>query len=121
MKTNKPTKYSHGILLSGIAAINLTMAVDKASAATVLVGGGSWMGGNGVNVYWNNGDCCCGWGYSYTVCPATGASVYTGCEFQCVELTQRLYTTRNWRCGSFGQNANGIYPNAGSYGLTANG
>jgi PA14 domain/Bacterial Ig-like domain (group 3)/Ig-like domain from next to BRCA1 gene/CHAP domain len=68
---------------------------------SVIVAGNTWLGGKGVDVHWNNNDCCCDYGSSYTVCPSTGASVYTGCEWQCVELPQRLYTTLGWHCGAW--------------------
>jgi hypothetical protein len=68
---------------------------------SVIVAGSTWLGGKGVDVHWNNNDCCCGYGSSYTICPGTGSSVYTGCEWQCVELPQRLYTTLGWHCGSW--------------------
>jgi len=68
---------------------------------SVIVASNAWMGGLGVDIHWNSNVCCCGWGSSYTICPSSGQSVYTGCEWQCVELPQRLYTTRGWHCGAW--------------------
>src|SRR5437016_3417390 len=87
-----------------IALATSSYSAHAQAGGSVIVAANAWLGGNGVDVHWNAGDCCCGWGNSYTICPSTGASVYTGCEWQCVELAQRLYTTRNWRCGNFSVN-----------------
>ena len=84
------------------AVAGMTSITAQAQApGSVIVAGSSWLGGKGVDVHWNNNDCCCGYGSSYTICPGTGSSVYTGCEWQCVELPQRLYTTLGWHCGSW--------------------
>src|SRR5881227_690424 len=82
------------LLFGVITALTAMITPDTAqSAGEVVVAGSSWMGGKGVDVR-NNADALNCWGSSYTVCPTSGQSVYTGCEWQCVELTQRLYTTR---------------------------
>ena len=86
--------------MAAVAAMT-SITTQGQTPGSVIVAGSTWLGGKGVDVHWNNNDCCCTYGSSYTICPGTGSSVYTGCEWQCVELPQRLYTTLGWHCGSW--------------------
>jgi hypothetical protein len=61
----------------------------------VLIAGTAWLGGQGVTVYSDGGD---------------GADGY----YQCVELINRLITTRGWSPAITGVNANGMYGQASS-------
>jgi hypothetical protein len=98
------------------AALGLALAATPHTASaqqswgSVLIGGGNWLQGQGVNVYWN-GTPACNTSYvggnSYTT--YNGTSYYTGLEYQCVELPQRLYTTKGWYLGSWGDNAFQFY------------
>jgi len=70
----------------------------SAHADTVIVPGGQWLGGTGVDVYKNI--------YSYpgpsSYLNRNGKTYYVGVKWQCVELAQRLYTALGWYLGSFG-------------------
>ncbi len=94
-------------VLLGAIALTLSVAPPAALAqsyawGTTLVGGANWMGGQGVNVYWNGTPNCnpnyVG-GNSYTT--YNGTSYYTGEQFQCGELPFRLYTTKGWYLGAW--------------------
>ncbi|WP_150107567.1 CHAP domain-containing protein [Pedosphaera parvula] len=89
--------------LGMVVAALMTVAGYSAhgQTATLIVHSNAWLGGLGVDIFNNAGVCCCGWGSSYTICPSSGQSVYTGCEWQCVEMPQRLYTVRGWHCGAW--------------------
>lgn len=102
-------------LVAAVLGLALAAAPHVASAqnepwGSVLVPGGNWLQGHGVNVYWNGTPTCnttyVG-GNSYTT--YNGTSYYTGLEYQCVELPQRLYTTMGWYLGSWGDNAYQFY------------
>src|SRR5439155_13465312 len=72
-----------------------------------------WLGGNGVNIYYNGANGASVWGNDYV------NGVYVGLEWQCVDLAGRLYNTRGWQNGAFYDNACDIYPHASTYGDAA--
>src|SRR5215468_881777 len=81
-------------IASGLCSIRLTWA-------TVTQQGTNWLQGIGADVHWNGHPRWDGTfvgGNSYTT--FNGVSYYTGLEFQCVELPQRLYTTLGWFLGT---------------------
>ncbi len=95
------------LLLVGAFALMPALLPSAALAqsypwGTTLVSGGTWMGGHGVNVYWNGTPTCnpsyVG-GNSYTT--YNGTQYYTGEEYQCGELPFRLYTTEGWYLGAW--------------------
>src|SRR4051812_23287507 len=86
------------IAISLLAIPNISKALNPGD---LLVAGSAWMGGNGVNVYWNAGDCCGTWGNSYTICPSSGVNTYCLWKWQCDELGNRLFVARDWYCGTF--------------------
>ncbi len=65
-------------LLPGLAQ---RASASATLADTVLVPGNQWLGGQGVDVHWNNNP---------------GIDSGYGTEWQCVELAQRLYNKRSW-------------------------
>lgn len=78
--------------------------------ATVTEPGANWLQGIGADVHWNGHPRWDGnfvGGKSYTT--NNGVGYYTGLEFQCVELPQRLYTTLGWYLGTWNDNANMFY------------
>jgi hypothetical protein len=62
----------------------------------VLVQGSEWLGGHGVDVYWNG-------------CSGCGSSTYGkyGWEWQCVELFERLINVEKWFEGNAGAGIEG--------------
>ena len=94
-----------------IAVIALMLAVPATASANparlkadycgrVLVSGGSWLGGSGVDAksnypYMGDGNNSCG-GWS-----TSNPTVQMGLGWQCVELAQRLYNVRGWYSGTF--------------------
>lgn len=113
------------LVLTALISFGFSTTVqDRASAAvppsnnrppcnTLLIGGGSWLGGQGVNVYSNapNNVPC----REYM---QQNSDQY-GWGRQCVELAQRLYNIKGWRGGVFAgvQNAYQIYDNASASGF----
>jgi hypothetical protein len=82
---------------AGKAPVSAAAAAGKGGGAylpagTLLIPGNAWLDGQGVNVYSDGGD---------------GADGY----YQCVELVNRLITTRGWS-PIIGGNANQLYPDA---------
>ncbi len=93
-------------LLPGLAQ---RASASATLADTVLVPGNQWLGGQGVDVHWNNNP---------------GIDSGYGTEWQCVELAQRLYNKRGWYAGThfkygvqYIQHAYQIYDNASSLGF----
>lgn len=64
----------------------LLLAAPPADADTILLSGKDWLNGQGVDVYAND----------------NGAH-------ECVELVNRLYSTRGWISGAWSGNANQMY------------
>ena len=68
-------------------------AVAPGACGSVLVSGGSWLGGGGVDVHSNGSDegtgVSCG-GNNYV------NGVFSGTQWQCVELVNRLYLSKGW-------------------------
>ena len=84
------------------------------AAQAVLVPGGQWMNGQGVDAYDNGGDPNNDFGAN------TIDGVYIGEKWQCVELPQRLYYVRGWRKSIFPvAAAYQIYDKAGDMGMEA--
>ncbi|HZV36792.1 MAG TPA: hypothetical protein VFB72_19600 [Verrucomicrobiae bacterium] len=85
-----------------LSIIPLAASAQSYPWGTTLINGSTWMGGHGVNVYWN-GTPNCNPGYvggnSYTT--YNGTQYYTGEEYQCGELPFRLYTTLDWYLGAW--------------------
>jgi Putative Ig domain/CHAP domain len=81
---------------------------------TVLVRGGEWLGGNGVDVISNGGIGCFNGATTTTVNSCTTTEKlgsFTAFTYQCVELFERLIYSRGW--GSLvGGNANQLFDNA---------
>ena len=104
------------VLVTFIIMLSVVFSSHSVQAATssnpfgyLLVSGNQWLGGRGVNVYWNNG-------------VFSGPSSGYGTEWQCVELAQRLYSQRGWYSGHIFPNtlhAFQIYDNARSLGFVA--
>lgn len=96
------------VLAGAVLALAVTGSPRVASAqislpwGTTLLAGDQWLGGQGVNVYWN-GTPTCNTGYiggnSYTT--YNGTQYYTGEQYQCGELPFRLYTTLDWHLGAW--------------------
>jgi hypothetical protein len=81
------------LAISLLTVPNISRALNPGD---ILVAGNTWLGGNGVNVYWNAGDCCGTWGNSTNTCPSSGKGVYCLWKWQCDELGNRLYVVRAW-------------------------
>ncbi len=68
-------------------------AVAPGACGSVLVSGSSWLGGGGVDVHSNGSDegtgVSCG-GNNYV------SGVFSGTQWQCVELVNRLYLSKGW-------------------------
>jgi hypothetical protein len=62
------------------------------ACGSVLLSGGSWLNGGGVDVYSNGSD------------EGTGASCAGGDHYQCVELINRLYQMKGWISGTWSGN-----------------
>ncbi|MDB6027940.1 MAG: N-acetylmuramoyl-L-alanine amidase [Verrucomicrobiales bacterium] len=86
------------IAISLLAVPNISQALNPGD---ILVPGTAWLGGKGVDVRWNAGDCCGTWGNSTNICPSSGQGVYCLWKWQCDELGNRLYVVRDWYCGTF--------------------
>jgi hypothetical protein len=91
-------------LLGGVATLNVVKAVPALASCsgthcdpqgTVELKGSDWLGGNGVNVYANNGSAGYDSGVNDSVMVGK-QSVQAGEEWQCVELINRLYLTEGW-------------------------
>ena len=95
------------LLIPAVAfALNASQSAALAQSypwGTVLVSSGSWMAGQGLDVYWNGTPNCnpsyVG-GTSYTT--YNGVNYYTGSQYQCGELVYRTYTTMGWWPGTWG-------------------
>ena len=97
-------------LLYSLLAILLCLSWTPADAQTPPAGwgnleiaGSNWMGGQGVNAYWNGAVSFFNQNLTYSDPNNTpyGQSINTGVKWQCVELPQRLYTERGWHKGVF--------------------
>lgn len=97
-KTSRVRSVSCAIAILLLALPNISHALNPGD---VIVPGSAWLGGQGVDVHWNAGDCCGTWGNSYTICPSSGQSVYCLWKWQCDELGNRLYVAKGWYCGTF--------------------
>jgi hypothetical protein len=80
---------------------------------TLELGGSSWLGGNGVDIY-SNGNSAANTSGNNCV-PVTGAaatsycgagSVWSGSKWQCVEMVNRLYLTQGWTTATWFGNGN---------------
>lgn len=99
---NKRQRFARGnrasVITLGISLVLLaaTQAYSHPTGfGNVLVAGGNWCQGQGVDVYWNGEVGYVSWEYNYV------NGVKVGMKWQCVELAQRLYTVRGWRSGLF--------------------
>lgn len=82
--------------------VPLAFAQHPAGFGNLMVSGGSWLGGQGVNAYSNGTSLYTS--YEYCTDPNStpyGASINTGMVWQCVELPQRLYTEQGWHKSLF--------------------
>lgn len=89
--------------LSGFG-VDAVSASPPSGFGNVVVSSGSWLAGNGVDVFSNGSSSyfCPNDGSSGINCSNYVGSTYVGIKWQCVELAQRLYTARGWHTGSFG-------------------
>ncbi len=101
MKTTKTFRVWSVLCAIAILLLAVPNISHALNAGDVIVPASAWLGGNGVDVHWNAGDCCGTWGNSYTVCPSSGQSIYCLWKWQCDELGNRLYVARDWYCGTF--------------------
>ncbi len=81
---------------------------------TVELAGSSWLNGNGVDVYANNGSAAYDSGVNDYINNSEGKSTLAGEEWQCVELINRLYLSKGWISGTWFGNGNQLYANAPS-------
>jgi len=72
-------------------------------AGTVELSGSAWLGGDGVNVYSNGANVGDDAGNDYV------NNVLAGEEWQCVELVNRLYLTRDWISQNWYGNGDQLY------------
>src|SRR5262249_51596120 len=81
------------IVFAGAVAGTASAPVNAAPAfGALVVHGGDWLGGAGVDIYSNGSTSYVSNSYS---APAVGM------KWQCVELAQRLYKARGWFGGIF--------------------
>jgi hypothetical protein len=78
--------------LAAATAAAATLAFVAPASAGVVVGGGAWLGGHGVDVCYPSDGGCAG-------NQAVGG--VPRAPWQCVELAQRLYTRMGWHDGYF--------------------
>src|SRR5437667_8499294 len=97
------------LLIESSVIVLLAASSDTALALNpgdVILYGSQWLGGNGVNIYYNGANGGSVWGNDYV------NGIYVGLEWQCVDLAGRLYNVRGWQNGAFYDNACDIYPHA---------
>lgn len=110
------------LLVAGFYVLIPGSSAVAATAVPPEVPGANWLSGHGVNVCYPIGTPCTG----TTVFPAENPRGTTPYNWQCEELTARLWSTLNWYSGNWTQNAYELYgglassqvtnhPNDGSY------
>ncbi len=117
----KKSKLSKVIAAVSLLVATMSLEMPNAEACTgthcdaqgtVELAGGSWLNGQGVDIYANQGDASFDSGvYDYVITPS-GQRVKTGEEWQCVELVNRLYLTRGWITDTWSGNGNQLFGNA---------
>ena len=114
------------ILVAAGALVAVTSTVSSgpayaSSCGTVLLGGGAWLGGGGVDVKSNGAQQGIGIGCSGRDANLMPSQLGNG--WQCVELAQRLYAARGWgpASGYFPNvnTADEIFAQAGAMGMVA--
>ena len=101
--------------MSAQADINNTRAD---AWGTLELSGSSWLGGSGVDVYSNGSttdfrDCNGNVVSTYSAaCKDSVNGQITGAKYQCVELVNRLYLTKDWISSTWTGNGNQMYANA---------
>jgi hypothetical protein len=102
------------VLLATLAGVTYTAppALADASCDTVLVGGASWLGGQGVDVrsngqYTGTGTSCRPYSTNLSASPPQW-----GNGWQCVELVNRLYMSRGWITTTWSGNGADLYATA---------
>jgi hypothetical protein len=98
-------------VVAAATVLGTSLAAAGPAAASVVISGGSWLGGQGVDVCYPYNQTCGG-----------NVTTTTGYGFQCVDLPQRLYYKLGW----YGREqfagvayAYQIYGDAGSLGFQA--
>lgn len=112
--------------LSGLAALCSALGIPVSvvyadpipmKTNTVILSGSSWLGGNGVSVYSNDGSYDSNdkdLNYVNIGTAANPNNVQSGYRWQCVELINRLYLTQGWITSRWTGNAYQMYDNAPS-------
>src|SRR5579862_3939358 len=92
-----------------LGAATPAFAVTAMKTNRVILAGGSWLGGGGVDVYSNDGDYNSASGDLNYV-----NGVLSGYRRQCVELVNRLYLTKGWISANWSGNGADMYNTAPS-------
>jgi len=83
----------------------------------VILSGSSWLGGNGVDIYANDGDfnsTSSDVNYVNIGTPSHPHMILSGYRWQCVELVNRLYLTKRWITGNWAGNGGDMFSTAPS-------
>ncbi len=94
------------LLLLVTAMVTTTPA--HAAAHDLLLDGADWLGGNGVDVYEDDGNVP----NQYHGVAVGEQSITTGEKWQCVELINRLYLVQEWIDSTWSGNGNQMYGTA---------
>jgi hypothetical protein len=97
--------------------LTITTTAAEAKTNTVILSGADWLGGNGVDIYSNDGDYGSAANDINNINIGTTDNpkiVNTGYRWQCVELINRLYLKRGWTTTYWAGNGAEMYDNAPS-------
>ena len=88
------------VVCGSLGSASPALAQAPGACGSVLLSGGSWLNGGGVDVYSNGPD------------EGTGESCGGGDHYQCVELVNRLYQAKGWISGTWYGNGGRSSPGA---------